>query len=80
MLVIIVFTLRGPAFTLRGPAFTLRGAEFGLRSDIFVGQLEMDQSGYLKVEHGNKTSVEGVFSAGDVHDTEWRQVGLASAS
>ena len=46
-----------------------------LISDLFNGQLAMDMAGYLKVEHGgNKTSVEGVFSAGDVHDTEWRQV------
>lgn len=45
-----------------------------LYSDLFQGQLELDEAGYLVVKEGAKTSVEGVFSAGDVHDTEWRQV------
>ena len=29
----------------------------------------------MVVQHGGKTSVEGVFAAGDLHDVEWRQVG-----
>src|SRR3989344_1102687 len=34
---------------------------------VFAGQVALDQSGYLKIHDGTKTSVEGVFGAGDVH-------------
>ena len=39
----------------------------------FLGnQLELDK-GYIKVHENTKTSIEGVFSAGDVHDWRYRQ-------
>jgi thioredoxin reductase (NADPH) len=42
-------------------------------TDIFKGKLDMDATGYLKVHDGTRTSVEGVFAAGDVCDKRYRQ-------
>jgi len=49
-------------------------------TDAFVGQLEVNDQGYLKVYKGSRTSVEGVFAAGDVHDFVYRQAITASAA
>jgi thioredoxin reductase (NADPH) len=41
---------------------------------IFKGKLDMNEVGYLKVQHpSTRTSVEGVFAAGDVADPTYRQ-------
>lgn len=41
---------------------------------IFRGKLEMNEVGYLKVQHpSTRTSIEGVFAAGDVADPTYRQ-------
>jgi len=43
-------------------------------SDLFKGQLEMDDAGYLLVEAGtSKTKIPGVFAAGDIADHVYRQ-------
>jgi thioredoxin reductase (NADPH) len=43
-------------------------------TDLFKGKLEMNDVGYLKIQHpSTKTSVEGVFAAGDVADFIYRQ-------
>lgn len=50
-------------------------------TELFRDQLELDAEGYIKVEPGtSKTSVEGVFAAGDVKDPHYRQAITAAGS
>jgi thioredoxin reductase (NADPH) len=44
------------------------------RSELFAGQLKLDDAGYIQVEHPTtRTNIDGVFACGDVVDHIYRQ-------
>ena len=69
----------GEEFTLECDAvFVAIGSK--PNTEIFKNQIELDEDGYIVTHDETKTSVEGVFAAGDVQDRRYRQAIVAAAS
>jgi thioredoxin reductase (NADPH) len=49
-------------------------------TELFVGQLDMEDNGYLITHDGTRTNVDGVFACGDVQDQRYRQAVTAAGT
>ena len=47
-------------------------------TNLFSGQLDLDAKGYIRTTEGTATSIPGVFAAGDVQDSTYRQAVTAA--
>ena len=48
-------------------------------TQLFKGQIDLDEEGYVVLKNKTYTNIEGVFAAGDVHDRNYRQAITAAA-
>ena len=49
-------------------------------TDVFKGHLDMDDKGYITLKNHTQTSVKGIFAAGDLADTRYRQAITAAGT
>jgi thioredoxin reductase (NADPH) len=50
------------------------------RSELVVGQVELDDEGYVRTGEGTRTNLDGVFAAGDLVDHTYRQAITAAGT
>lgn len=50
------------------------------QTEMFRGQLELDEQGYIVTDRRQRTNIPGVFAAGDVQDPYYRQLVVAAGT
>ena len=58
--------------------FVYVGMEPG--TELFAGQIELNEAGYVIMDRHQRTNVPGVFAAGDVQDPHYRQIVIAAGT
>ena len=58
--------------------FVYIGMEPG--TELFAGQIELNEAGYVITDRHQRTNVPGVFAAGDVQDPHYRQIVIAAGT
>ena len=49
-------------------------------TELFAGQIELNEAGYISTDRHQRTNVPGVFAAGDVQDPHYRQIVIAAGT
>ena len=49
-------------------------------TELFAGQIELNEAGYIITDRHQRTNVPGVFTAGDVQDPHYRQIVIAAGT
>ena len=50
------------------------------RTDIFKGQIELDEKNYIITDNKQRTNKDGIFAAGDVQEPNFNQVIVAAGT
>ncbi|MEE9616542.1 MAG: thioredoxin-disulfide reductase [Anaerolineae bacterium] len=50
------------------------------RTELFAGQIELNEAGYIITDRHQRTNVPGIFAAGDVQDPHYRQIVIAAGT
>jgi thioredoxin reductase (NADPH) len=77
---IVLKNIRTGEITEREADGVFMGIGHSPATDIFKGQIALDDNGYIICTNGARTSVNGVFAAGDVRDPHFRQAIAAAGT